>query len=443
MHVDVARFAWRRLLRERNLEKENAMMSIHCQRRECKFVRLTAVVGLMLSAAVRNASAADVIFTIDASQSTFSYAATDPGHGAHVEQSPGSLSTPLTGHFLVRFDPFSGTPSTLEFAGGHGYFQPQSPHTASPGPGGGAAAPANAAGKTSGGELVWAIRDIVWDFHTPTPLAGSGGVFPATETYFDVLSGLVDAQTPSGFDSDPYAPFTDHLTGGTWTISEASAGSGEWTLGFSGHYTYEYHLGNVDPIEVGDFTASAVVVSTAQYGAENVSDVPDAATSAEALGGAGTVGGVSAAFSQPTDGGAFSVQQVPNETGLPQAAVTAAEANPIFALSTEALSVDPQIWNVDFTGSLNGGDVTLLFRYDASLLPAGLDELTLGIWHFNSDTNQWEFGGIVDPEADTIAYTTDNFSPFMLGIQVPEPSSWVLAAAGIAGLLAVARRRRA
>jgi hypothetical protein len=231
-----------------------------------------------------------------------------------------------------------------------------------------------------------------------------------------------------------YTGNTDNLTGGTWTISESSPGSGDWTLTFSGYYDY----GDIS----ASFTASGSVVSTAHFSAANLADVQPEDTQAEALGGSDEVGGVSAEFSQETSGGTFSVQQVPNESALSQAAVAAAEVNPIFALSTDTLSANPQIWNVDFSGDLGGASVTLTFHYDPTLLPVGLDELTLGIWHFNSNTNEWDFGGTVDPDADTIAYTTDNFSPFQLGVNVPEPSTLLLAAAGLAVIAGIGRRRR-
>ena len=123
------------------------------------------------------------------------------------------------------------------------------------------------------------------------------------------------------------------------------------------------------------------------------------------------------------------------------ASIAAAEANPIFALSTGVLDLSPQIWSVDFSGSLNGGSATLVFNYDPSLLPPGLDQSTLGIWHFSSLANEWEFGGTVDTLAHTITYVTDSFSPFTLGVAVPEPSSLVLAAAGAGSLGYVGAKR--
>jgi hypothetical protein len=136
------------------------------------------------------------------------------------------------------------------------------------------------------------------------------------------------------------------------------------------------------------------------------------------------------------------VKQIPDSSGFSQAAIAAAEVNPIFALSTESLAVSPQIWNVDFDGDLMGATIELVFHYDTALLPVGTDESLLGIWHFNSNTNEWEFGGVVDPLADTITFTTDNLSPFQLGVAVPEPSTLALAGLGLLAGGCVAWRKR-
>ncbi len=101
--------------------------------------------------------------------------------------------------------------------------------------------------------------------------------------------------------------------------------------------------------------------------------------------------------------------------------------NPIFAASTADLSVHPQIWDVEYTGLQKGQDATLVFHYDPSLLPAGTDQSQLGIWHFNTTANAWQFGGTVNTTDHTITFVTGSFSPFELGVKtVPEPATIVL-----------------
>src|SRR6185295_8381305 len=101
------------------------------------------------------------------------------------------------------------------------------------------------------------------------------------------------------------------------------------------------------------------------------------------------------------------------------------------------------IWNVNYGGSLNGGTATLVFHYDPTLLPSGVAESDLVIWHFNSVNGQWEHGGTVNTLDNTITYVTASFSPFELGTAlVPEPSSMALAALGGIALAGWAWRRR-
>ncbi len=376
------------------------------------------------------ALAAGIIFTIDQAQSTIAWSgAMQSAYGPFIPQSPGSLSTPVSGHFLVQFDPTSSTPTTLEFVGGHGYYQAATPYVGVPGlsdPG--IAEPANMAGKTAGNEVQWTIRNLVWDFSS-APIGGSGGSFAANQTRFTVLSGGMQ----SNVDSGDWTGDSDFMSGGTWLLSESSPGSGDWTLSGSSHYSYDIGYAN--------FTATANVTSTAHYSEDNSATVPAGPTEVDVLGGASTTGGVSATFDETSSGGTLSVQQVPNQTAFTPSAIAAGEANPIFALSTDTLSANPQIWNVDFSGELNGGTVSLSFNYDPTLLPLGLDQNTLGIWHFNSTLGQWDFGGTVDVPSHTITYVTDGFSPFQLGVMVPEPSAFALAALGMLGILAYARHR--
>lgn len=76
------------------------------------------------------------------------------------------------------------------------------------------------------------------------------------------------------------------------------------------------------------------------------------------------------------------------------------------------------------------------------MLPPGIDESLLGVWHFNSSINDWEFGGTVNTLENTVTYVTDSFSPFQLGL-VSEPSSFLLAACGAIALVAWRRKRNA
>ncbi len=237
-----------------------------------------------------------------------------------------------------------------------------------------------------------------------------------------------------------YSDLSGPLDSGVWTLSESVPGSGNWTLSIDGHQNIDY-----SGLTSGSLIAAGTIVSTAQFSAENLDSVEAGATEAQGLGGSSSTGGVSASFNQPVPtGGTLTVQQVPDKTGLSQQAIAAAESNPIFALSTSSLAASPQIWNVDFDGNLGEGNfVDLTFAYDASLLPAGFDESTLRIWHFNSAAGEWEFGGTVNPEANTITYTTDHFSDFQMGVLVPEPSSVALAGIAAAALLVTVRRRGA
>ncbi len=103
----------------------------------------------------------------------------------------------------------------------------------------------------------------------------------------------------------------------------------------------------------------------------------------------------------------------------------------------------PQIWDVQYSGDLNGTSVTLTFHYDPLLLPGGTDESQLGIWHYNTFVGEWQFGGVVNTADHTISYTTDNFSPFELGVAVvPEPSTMGLLVLGVAVVCGCSRCAR-
>jgi hypothetical protein len=400
-----------------------------------------AIASVSLLAVASTAVADNVIFTIDSANSTETWSGTDNTYGGIVPQASGSLSTSVEGHFVVSFDPTSNNPTGIQFIGldNDGYFQlDNNNQNFLPGN-----TPANVAGSSAGGETAFAIRNLVWDFNSPT-IAGSNGSFPATSTSFGVTSGSIDyVYPPASPQSATYVGATGQLTSGTWALAQTGgAGSGDWTLTMNAAYNYTYN----SSVTTGSLTATGHVVSTAQYGAANVTTVLTPTTVpvvAQVLGGSGTTGGVTLDFNQGATGGTLSVQQVPSITALTPAAIAAGAANPVFALSTSDTSIGaPQIWNVNFGGNLNGSAATLVFNYDPAALPAGTDQTQLGIWHFDKITDHWEFGGTVNTANHTITFVTTSFSPFELCRAVPEPSTVVLLGLGLNALAGYRLRRR-
>ncbi|HEY1599363.1 MAG TPA: PEP-CTERM sorting domain-containing protein [Pirellulales bacterium] len=395
--------------------------------RDTLWVVLAVTAGVLVvlpSAAM--ADTENVVFTIDPTQSTINLSGNSNNYGNFVPIAPGSDTSSVDGHFLVAFDPLTNTPSTIQFVPNDGYYeQNTSMDLALPGAG-----------------VVAGYAGLSWDFNS-APLTGSNGVYTATTTSFTVLTGgyhytiASSGQTISGSD----VGVTDPLSAGTWTLSQSPANSGNWTLGLSAQYTSGLDGGATFGTGTELFKLNAV--STAQFGTGNVATVAPTDTQASALGGSATPGGVSINFGGATNGGTFSAQQIPNSTGLPQQAIIAAQSNPIFAASTADLSLNPQIWSVDYTGLQTGQSATLVFHYDPSLLPAGTDQSTLGIWHFDKTDNAWVFGGTVNTTDHTISFTTSSFSPFELGIKAaPEPASIVMLGLGLAGLVGHRLRRR-
>ena len=374
------------------------------------------------------AHATQVVFTINPAQSGHNLSAIDTSavnpHGAYVPTFSGSMSTTLSGNFVVDFDPTTNTPTSLSFKGGQGYFRFDSGLSA----------------HTTDEQLTIDFTPVTWDFDGT--VTKTGGVFPATQNTFTLLAGsLTRTINTTQF---PNASITTTFSGGgqatpnggQWTI--AKSGTGDWTLSLvDGLYQSTYGAFGTS----GSMTHSVHATATAYYGPENAAVVAPAAPGAGALGGAAATGGVSISFSAATSGGTFSVQQLPNQTSLDQTAIAAAQTNPVFALSTSTLSTAPQIWAVNYDGTI-GTAATLVFAYDPTLLPAGFDETTLGIWHFNKLTSDWEFGGQVNTLDHTITFETTSFSPFQLGVAVPEPSSVSLAGGGLLGLVGYVWRRR-
>ncbi len=407
------------------------------------YVRSAFAVAIYMSVS-NAASGAEIVFTIDPGQSTIAWGGTSyfTGPKPFIPQSPGSLSTPISGHFLVDFDPTTSAPSSLSFVPGHGYFQAATPYTASPGVGSmGPPAPANVAGTTTDG-ILFAVRNLSWDLYSPTAQSLSGGSYAGNQTWFTVLSGGMDSVAGS----ENYSGNQDNLSGGQWTLSESN---GTWTL--AGSLVYNY--GDTSSAE---FAVATNVVSTAYFAPNNlVENVPSQVGATEpivvqTLGSeSGTTGGVAITLpplppDSPSAGvTSVEVQAIPDLTGVSQAAIEAAQLNSVFAASLESVAEggpqNLQIWNVHPSGFINGTQATLVFNYDPNLF-TGIDQSKLGIWHFNKIGNFWEFGGSVDVANHTITYTTTSFSEFVAG--VPEPSSMTLAGAGLAALAFITLRKR-
>jgi hypothetical protein len=419
-----------------------------------------AALGLAFGSNAAVASPIDIVFTIDPSQSTVAWSGADNTYGAYTAQPGGSLSTQVSGNFVIAFDPTTDNPATIQFVGNNSgnnnaYYQ-ASNSDANAVPVGG---PANLAGTTAGGQVQFALQNLIFSLNSGTinaaTTSGLTETFSATSstppTGYTVTAGGIVFQTPNGVNGSntDYVGSTGNLTTGTFTLSETGPGSGQWTLGIHGTVTYTYNDGTT----TGTLTATGNQFATATYSANNQTGVTTASSGTETVTvpGSTTNSTVTATLPQGTTAGTLSVQQVPGITSLTQAAVTAGQNNPVFALSTSDTSIGaPQIWTVQFTGNLEGGTATLTFDFDPSTIPVGTPLADLGIWHFNESLGQWQFltGPInVYNGYDTITITTNSFSPFELGrepVGTPEPATIVLAAAGMLplGCFFALRRKR-
>ena len=419
--------------------------------------RLAALLCLLAAPGLAAAGPVNVVFTIDPTASTESYSGTDNTYGPMVAQQPGSLSTSVSGNFVVSFDPTTNNPTSIQFVGNNSgnnnaYYQlANGIQNAQPGN-----QPANLAGKTAGGEVQFALQNLIFSLNSGIiPASTTSGLTqtfsatnPAAPTGYTVTSGGIVAQTPNGLvgSSTDYVGSTGNLTTGNITLTETAPGSGQWQLGINATVTYSTNNGT----STGTLTATSAIVGNATYSAANIQSVPSGPQTVTVAGNQPN-SAVTATLPSSSSGGTLTVQQLPGITSLTQAAVTAGENNPIFALSTSSASIGaPRIWQVNYDGSLNDGLASLTFDFDPTTLPAGTSLSDLGIWHFNDSLDQWQFltGPVVDSYAslgyDTITIQTASFSPFELGISVaavPEPATIVLACPGLLTLAFFARRR--
>ncbi len=188
--------------------------------------------------------AEQVIFTINPALSSETISAVDNVKGAWVEQSSGSLSAAISGHYLVTFDPLTNAPTQVAFDGGHGFFTLSTAVSGSPAVGSvPGTAPANVAGKTSDDTEQFAFRNVVWDFNTNSPVAVNSGSIDATQVTYKVLSGTYDTVRPDNLgQSGTFVDGAYHpLSTGTFSLSTDNAG--HWTLGMNASVLGTYNNG--------------------------------------------------------------------------------------------------------------------------------------------------------------------------------------------------------
>jgi Divergent InlB B-repeat domain len=128
-------------------------------------------------------------------------------------------------------------------------------------------------------------------------------------------------------------------------------------------------------------------------------------------GGSGVPGGIDYDFeSVETEGSCFSDYSKADEVEV-ATRIASGEFEPFTFLTPGGPA---QIWNVSFTGT-NSGAIHLTFAYDPTILPSGLDQSTLSIYHFKD--HAWlKLAGIVDLVRHTITVTTPSLSAFALGV---------------------------
>lgn len=168
-----------------------------------------------------------------------------------------------------------------------------------------------------------------------------------------------------------------------------------------------------------------------------VAPSPDGSASGSTNGAAdNSPGGVDYSFDAVTDPGLLFVDYEAEDWDSIQQMIALGEIGPLsFAIPGDRL----QLFEVEFEGSFDG-QLILTFHYDPTLLPAEFNVADLRVFHWTG--SQWEnLGGTVDPLNHTITAYTDSLSPFAVAA-VPEPESYLLLLAGLAGIAWRVRGKR-
>ena len=150
-------------------------------------------------------------------------------------------------------------------------------------------------------------------------------------------------------------------------------------------------------------------------------------------------GTIQATFSSVTQSGTFTDNFY--ESGSTSDIAQSIGATPASQINFQLAGEVPQLWDVNFSGQFNGS-TTLVFSYDPNALGGRRSQHAL---HRALQNGQWVVppGQVVNTSNDTITVQVTGFSPFALGAKtVPEPSTFVLLAAGAIGFVGYRRRRR-
>jgi hypothetical protein len=128
-------------------------------------------------------------------------------------------------------------------------------------------------------------------------------------------------------------------------------------------------------------------------------------------GGSGVPGGVDYEFDDVIeDGSCFADYSKADEAEI-EVRIAQGEFEPFTFLTPGGPA---QVWEVSFNG-VNSGAIHLTFAYDPTILPPGLDQSMLDIYHFQNHAWQ-KLNGTVDLVRHTITVTTTSLSAFALGV---------------------------
>jgi hypothetical protein len=128
-------------------------------------------------------------------------------------------------------------------------------------------------------------------------------------------------------------------------------------------------------------------------------------------GGSSVPGGLDYTFDEVTGSGSCFAEYARADVPELEIRVAHGEFGPLSFLTPGGPA---QIWNVSFSGSYAGA-LSLSLAYDPMLLPAGFDETTLCIYHF--DGGSWQrLAGTVDVLRHTVTVTASSLAAFALGV---------------------------